>query len=77
MTTVGAFHAKTHFSAILQDVRKGQTYIVTHRGEPIAEIVPLKKEPRITKLTPENIKQFKFKGGDANLSQNIDDIYNY
>ena len=38
---IGAFEAKTHLSAILEKVAQGQTFIITKRGQPIAEIKPL------------------------------------
>lgn len=37
---IGAFEAKTHLSAILEKVAHGQTFIITKRGQPIAEIRP-------------------------------------
>ncbi len=51
--TVGLLEAKTHLSAILERVRAtGQPVVVTRRGEPIAEITPVKdREPK--KMTRE------------------------
>ena len=40
MTTVGAFDAKTHLTALLRRVSKGETIRITRRGVPIAKIVP-------------------------------------
>lgn len=37
----GSFEAKTHFSEIIEKVRQGQTFIVTRRGKPIAQINPV------------------------------------
>jgi prevent-host-death family protein len=37
---VGAFEAKTHLSALLENVDKGQVYIITKRGRPVAELRP-------------------------------------
>ncbi len=37
---IGAFEAKTHLSAILEKVAQGQSFIITKRGQPIAEIKP-------------------------------------
>jgi len=39
---VTAFEAKTHlFSALLDRASRGETIVVTRRGEPIAQIGPL------------------------------------
>ena len=38
--TVSAFTAKTHLSGLLKEVQKGNLYIVTLRGKPIAKIIP-------------------------------------
>jgi len=40
MTTVGAFDAKTHLTALLRRVSKGETIRITRRGVPIAKLVP-------------------------------------
>ena len=38
---VGAYEAKTHLPELLRQVRRGQHYRITVRGEPVAELVPL------------------------------------
>jgi prevent-host-death family protein len=38
--SVGAFYAKTHLSELLERVRQGDTFLITHRGTPIAELRP-------------------------------------
>jgi prevent-host-death family protein len=40
MTTVGTFHAKTHLSELLQRVARGERIVITHRGKPVAMLVP-------------------------------------
>lgn len=37
---IGAFEAKTHLSAILDQVERGATYVITKRGRPVAELRP-------------------------------------
>lgn len=37
---VGAFEAKTHLSELLQRVRNGDRVVITHRGVPVAVLVP-------------------------------------
>jgi len=40
METVGSFEAKTHFSALLERVAKGETITITKHGVPVAKLVP-------------------------------------
>jgi prevent-host-death family protein len=39
MTTIGAFEAKTHLSALLDRVAAGEEVIITKHGKPIARLV--------------------------------------
>lgn len=41
MQTIGAFEAKTHFSALLEDVQKGKHIVITKHGHPVAKLVPI------------------------------------
>jgi prevent-host-death family protein len=41
--TVTAFEAKTHLSELLAEASRGETIVVTRRGEPIAQIGPLRE----------------------------------
>lgn len=40
MAQIGAFEAKTNFSKLLARARRGETTTITHRGEPVARLVP-------------------------------------
>jgi prevent-host-death family protein len=40
MVTIGAFEAKTHFSALLERVARGEEVIITRHGKPVARLVP-------------------------------------
>jgi len=40
MTTVGAFEAKTHFSALLERAAQGEEIVITRHGRPVARLVP-------------------------------------
>ena len=42
-----ASEAKEKFSEVLKSVRRGDTLIVTYRGEPVAEIRPIAKDSGI------------------------------
>ncbi|HVB39331.1 MAG TPA: type II toxin-antitoxin system prevent-host-death family antitoxin [Terriglobales bacterium] len=39
--TVGVREAKNRLSALLKAVRRGQEWVITDRGEPVARLVPL------------------------------------
>jgi prevent-host-death family protein len=39
MITVGAFEAKTHFSALLERVAGGEEVVITKHGKPVARLV--------------------------------------
>ncbi|MFY4731014.1 type II toxin-antitoxin system Phd/YefM family antitoxin, partial [Nitrospira sp. BLG_2] len=38
---IGAFEAKTHLSALLERVSKGETITITRHGVPAAMLVPV------------------------------------
>lgn len=38
---IGAFEAKTRLSQLLDRVDKGQVYVITKRGRPVAELRPV------------------------------------
>ena len=40
MKTIGNYEARTHWSEILQGVKSGERYVILHKGEPIAELIP-------------------------------------
>ena len=42
--TVGAYEAKTHFSALLEKVEAGEEITITKHGTPVARLVPITKE---------------------------------
>ena len=43
MNKVGAFDAKTHFSEILERTSKGEEFVVTRHGKPVARVVPYER----------------------------------
>lgn len=45
---VSAADANRKFSQLLRSVREGRTYIVTVHGKPVARIVPIKKDDKVT-----------------------------
>ncbi|MXW36547.1 MAG: type II toxin-antitoxin system prevent-host-death family antitoxin [Chloroflexi bacterium] len=46
--TYSTYEAKARFSEVLRRVRAGETVTVTYRGEPVAEIQPIRARPRTT-----------------------------
>lgn len=42
-TEIGSYEAKTHFPELLRRVRTGKSFTITHRGEAVAELVPIRK----------------------------------
>jgi len=45
-TTVGAYEAKTKFSELIARAEKGESFVVTKNGRPVAEIKPPKQFDR-------------------------------
>jgi prevent-host-death family protein len=46
--SVSAANANRKFSQLLRSVRDGKTYVVTVHGKPVAKIVPIPKDDKIT-----------------------------
>ncbi|TVR84955.1 MAG: type II toxin-antitoxin system Phd/YefM family antitoxin [Rhodospirillales bacterium] len=40
MITVGSFEAKTHLSALLERVQRGEEVVITRHGKAVARLVP-------------------------------------
>lgn len=49
MQTIGAFEAKTHLSALLEQVERGEQVVITKHGRPVAKLVPATKIDKINK----------------------------
>lgn len=60
MTEVGSFEAKTHLSALLERVERGEEIVITRRGKPVARLVPAEKaEGRDLASVVESIKALR------------------
>jgi antitoxin (DNA-binding transcriptional repressor) of toxin-antitoxin stability system len=46
MKTVGAFNAKTHLSKMLVQVGRGESFLITKRGKPMATLSPVTTSKR-------------------------------
>jgi prevent-host-death family protein len=51
MPEIGAYEAKTHLPRLLEQVQKGERFVITKHGRPVAELVP------IGKRDPESIRR--------------------
>lgn len=67
MRTVGAFEAKTHFSALLDKVEKGEQIIITKHGHPVAKLMPAGNSDR--EQSKEAIKRMKAFGQKHTLGK--------
>jgi prevent-host-death family protein len=43
MSEIGAFEAKTHLPKLLERVQKGERFVITKHGHPVAELIPFRK----------------------------------
>ena len=41
MAEIGAYEAKTHLPKLLERVQKGERFVITRHGRPVAELVPV------------------------------------
>lgn len=41
MSEIGAYEAKTHLPQLLERVQKGERFVITRHGRPVAELVPV------------------------------------
>ena len=46
MTEIGLFQAKTRLSELVRQVRAGESFIITQRGQPAAELAPIRPKTR-------------------------------
>jgi prevent-host-death family protein len=47
MKTIGAFSAKTHLSDLLEKVSRGESFVITKRGKPMASLSPIVSSARV------------------------------
>lgn len=41
MADIGAYEAKTHLPKLLERVEKGERFVITRHGKPVAELIPV------------------------------------
>jgi prevent-host-death family protein len=59
VTTIGAFEAKVHFSELLDRVEKGERIVITRRGMPVAQLVPVSPRRREPEQVVEAFRRFR------------------
>ncbi len=59
MQSIGAFEAKTHFSALLEKVEKGEAVVITKHGKAIARLSPIGSNKKTVKEAILELKQFQ------------------
>lgn len=60
MKTIGAFEAKTHLSELLEKVGRGESFLITKRGKPVAALSPVTagKQHGVRELIEDFRKQY-------------------
>ncbi len=38
---IGSYEAKTHLPRLLQEIERGETFVITRNGKPVAELRPI------------------------------------
>ena len=60
MELIGSYEAKTHLSALLERVAKGEESVITKQGKPIARLLPVdNKRHRDVRSVIEELKSFR------------------
>ncbi len=60
MREIGAYEAKTHLPKLLERVAKGERFLITKHGRPVAELVPVsKRDPQRIRQAIEDLKAFQ------------------
>ena len=61
MNTVGAYEAKAKFSELLRRVEKGERFVITKHGVPVAVLEPVSPGRRDVREVIEALKEFRKK----------------
>lgn len=60
MPIVSASAAKTHFHKLLEHTQRGERFVITKHGRPVAELVPvIRTEPEAVRRTIADIRAFR------------------
>jgi len=68
---VGSYIAKTKLPEILRRVEEGESFTITNRGKPVADLIPSRSSDQLkTKSAIENLLQSKkYKISDLSLNE--------
>jgi prevent-host-death family protein len=66
MTQVNIHEAKTHLSALLEDVRKGESFVIAKAGTPVAVVSPYQEEAKPAR------RRTGFMKGQIKVPENFD-----
>ncbi len=69
MKEVGSYDAKTNLPEILREVEGGQTFLITRRGKPIAELTPISESEESLKALCREIRIDRANRKSVNLSE--------
>lgn len=72
MKTIGAFSAKTHLSDLLDQVSRGESFVITKRGKPMAALSPIHVAKR--QGPKDMIDEFRKKFGKSLKKISIEEI---
>jgi prevent-host-death family protein len=75
---IGIFEAKTNLSQIIEKVENGTDFIITKRGKPVAKIIPIGQENKMTRKEAvekmiELRKNYQAEPGSFDINEVIDD----
>ena len=59
MERIGAYEAKAKFSELLRRVEKGERFVITKHGVPVAVLKPISPRRRDVKEVIEALKEFR------------------
>jgi prevent-host-death family protein len=60
MTEISAFEAKTHLPRLLERVQKGERFVISKHGHPVAELIPFKeRDSDKIRTAIDNLKAFQ------------------
>jgi len=76
--SIGAFEAKTHFSQIIEKAERGEDFVITRRGKPVAKIIPFEQKKEMTWVEAlEEFRKFRklYRGepGSFNIREAIEE----
>ena len=60
VSEISAFEVRTYLSGLLERVRKGERFVITEHGFPVAELIPFgKRDPEKIRAAIEDLKAFQ------------------